>query len=221
MHLGEFVTASMVAIGSASVIATLYVYISGGSESLALGEFLDLVYPVADILLISYALGVGVLLPRVLTPRALLLLSGTVVFVIFDLIYVNRSVNGTYDSFGPIDGGWLLGFILIAEAPYRFMEARQQRVPRGLVEVGVSMLALLILLADTFDVADFAWYTQLPATVTLLLAFIRLLIALQQSRRLADEQVLARTDELTGLPNRRRFVTSLATAQDQWRASGT
>jgi diguanylate cyclase (GGDEF)-like protein len=221
LNVGELITALMVALGSASVIATFYVYISGGTETLALGNFLNLFYPIADILLISYALGVGVLLPRVLTPRAILLIAGTAVFVVFDLIYVSRSINGTYESFGVIDVGWLIGFVLIAEAPYRFMEERQQRVPRGWVEVGISMLALVLLLADTFDLADFAWYTQLPASLTLLLAFTRLLIALQQSRRLADEQVLARTDELTGLPNRRRFVTALASAQDEWRASGT
>jgi len=220
LHVGEFVTALMVGLGSAAVIATFWVYLVEGRSRIGLSSFIDLVYPIADILIISYVLAIGVLLPRMLTPRALLVVSGMIVFAIFDLLYVTRMADGSYAPFGLVDVGWLIGFILIAEAPYRFMEERQHRVSRGWAEVSVSTLALTILLADTFDLADFAWYTQLPAALTLLLAFIRLLIAVQQSRRLADEQILARTDELTGLPNRRRFVTTLAAAHEEWRERG-
>lgn len=220
LHFADFITATMVGLGSASVIATWWVYLVEGRPRVGLDQFINLVYPIADILVISYIIAIGVLLPRVLTPRALLVLGGMLVFIIFDLIYVSRMAAGTYTPFGPIDVGWLIGFMLIAEAPYRFMEERHVQSSKGWAEVGISILALSILLADTFDLAEFAWYTQLPAALTLLLAFIRLLVAVQQSRRLADEQILARTDELTGLANRRRFVTTLTTAQEEWRAQG-
>ena len=34
-------------------------------------------------------------------------------------------------------------------------------------------------------------------------------VALREAREIKDERALARTDELTGLPNRRRFITAL------------
>jgi diguanylate cyclase (GGDEF)-like protein len=49
----------------------------------------------------------------------------------------------------------------------------------------------------------------IPAFGTLALSFIRMSIALREAREIKDERLLARTDELTGLPNRRRFITAL------------
>jgi diguanylate cyclase (GGDEF)-like protein len=43
------------------------------------------------------------------------------------------------------------------------------------------------------------------------LAFIRMTIVIRQARNLGEEKVLARTDELTGLPNRRRLIADLET----------
>jgi diguanylate cyclase (GGDEF)-like protein len=48
-----------------------------------------------------------------------------------------------------------------------------------------------------------------PAFGTLALSFIRMSIALREAREIKDERALARTDELTGLPNRRRFINAL------------
>jgi diguanylate cyclase (GGDEF)-like protein len=42
-----------------------------------------------------------------------------------------------------------------------------------------------------------------------MLAFIRMTIALKQARNIGHERILARTDELTGLPNRRRLISEL------------
>jgi diguanylate cyclase (GGDEF)-like protein len=52
-------------------------------------------------------------------------------------------------------------------------------------------------------------FILIPTIATLLLAFIRMTIALRQSRFIGEERLLARTDELTGLPNRRKFITEL------------
>jgi diguanylate cyclase len=220
LQLGELLNALIVGLGSAAVLATGLVYLVEQRATIDAGSFINHFYPVGDVLLISYALGVGMLVSRVLTPRALFLMSGMVLFALFDIVYLRQMLAGEYLPLGLLDFGWLLGFLLLAEAPYRFMEERQPRISQGWSEIVVSLLALAILLADTFDLAQFRWYTQLPAALTLLIAFLRLFLALQQSRKLADEQHLARTDELTGLPNRRRFVATLAASQDAWRATG-
>ncbi|MSZ12952.1 MAG: diguanylate cyclase [Actinobacteria bacterium] len=52
-------------------------------------------------------------------------------------------------------------------------------------------------------------YVALPAVATLVLAFSRLATAINQSRHIGTERLLARTDELTGLPNRRRLISEI------------
>jgi len=49
----------------------------------------------------------------------------------------------------------------------------------------------------------------------LVLAFTRMAIALTQARNIGEERILARTDELTGLPNRRRLVSEIDTFIDK------
>jgi|TARA_B110000503_G_C7041926_1_gene368573 diguanylate cyclase len=46
---------------------------------------------------------------------------------------------------------------------------------------------------------------------TLFLAFIRMVFVIRQANNLGEEKLLARTDELTGLPNRRRLIAELST----------
>ena len=41
-------------------------------------------------------------------------------------------------------------------------------------------------------------------------AFIRMGVAINDARNMSNEQILARTDELTGLANRRKFMTDFA-----------
>ena len=52
-------------------------------------------------------------------------------------------------------------------------------------------------------------FIVLPSIANLLLALIRMNTALGEARTLVDERNLARTDELTGLANRRRLLTEI------------
>ena len=66
------------------------------------------------------------------------------------------------------------------------------------------MLALLAI-----DPDNFPHFILIPAIGTLALAFIRMSIALNQARHIGHERILARTDELTMLPNRRRLIAEI------------
>jgi diguanylate cyclase (GGDEF)-like protein len=55
----------------------------------------------------------------------------------------------------------------------------------------------------------FPSYIVFPTITTLFLAFIRMTVSLRQADNLSEEKNLARTDELTGLPNRRRLIAEL------------
>jgi diguanylate cyclase (GGDEF)-like protein len=50
---------------------------------------------------------------------------------------------------------------------------------------------------------------MVPAFATLILAFIRMSLALMEAQRLNEVTILATTDELTGLANRRKFIEDL------------
>jgi diguanylate cyclase (GGDEF)-like protein len=54
----------------------------------------------------------------------------------------------------------------------------------------------------------------IPGFITIALAFIRMSFALQAANTAGTERVLARTDELTGLANRRNFLQSLSELKD-------
>ena len=61
----------------------------------------------------------------------------------------------------------------------------------------------------------FPSFVLFPAIATLLLAFIRMTIALRSARNIGHERILARTDELTGLPNRRKLISEIETFMDK------
>ena len=54
-----------------------------------------------------------------------------------------------------------------------------------------------------------AWYITVPALVTLIAAGWRLVLALREAQGAAEALRLSRTDELTGLPNRRAVLQDL------------
>jgi diguanylate cyclase (GGDEF)-like protein len=55
----------------------------------------------------------------------------------------------------------------------------------------------------------FPTFVLIPGFATITLAFVRMAVALRDARSVNHERELARTDELTGLPNRRRFLSEL------------
>ena len=60
-----------------------------------------------------------------------------------------------------------------------------------------------------FNLSPVIFFILIPAIGTLALAFIRMSIALNQARSIGHERILARTDELTMLPNRRRLIAEI------------
>jgi diguanylate cyclase (GGDEF)-like protein len=109
-----------------------------------------------------------------------------------------------------VDYGWLLAFIVIAESVWQPGTANSVKngVSPILITISVflsgTLLALLAIAPDNFP-----HFILIPAIGTLALAFVRMSIALSQARNIGQERVLARTDELTTLPNRRRLIAEI------------
>ena len=173
-------------------------------------QFFSLLFPVSDLLLLTLA-AIAVITHR-LHKRALLLFLGILIFSASDLFYLWLSVNNNY-TFGQIsDDGWLIGIVIIASSFWHSQSATTSEVTIHPVFIALSifisptLLALMALRPGIFSI-----YILIPTIATLFLAFIRMTIVIRQARNLGEEKVLARTDELTGLPNRRRLVAELAT----------
>jgi diguanylate cyclase (GGDEF)-like protein len=173
-------------------------------------QFFSLLFPVSDLLLLTLA-AIAVITHR-LQKRALLLFLGILIFSASDLFYLWLSVNDSY-TFGQItDDGWLIGIVVIANSFWHAQSSTTSEITIHPVFIALSifisptLLALMALRPGIFSI-----YILIPTIATLFLAFIRMTIVIRQARNLGEERVLARTDELTGLPNRRRLVAELAT----------
>jgi diguanylate cyclase len=181
-----------------------------GRQGVAL--LVALIYPVTDAVLLAFVVAQMVLRKRAVSPATFVMLTGLVLLTAADTF--GSAVNilaGTY-AFGlAADVCWCFAFILITQAA-----CQPRREPRPAsdssfgahVTLAAAAVALGVLVAAPLGPARL--YVVVPATVTFIAAGARLAIALRDARNAAEAYRLSRTDELTGLPNRRAVVSDLA-----------
>ncbi|MDQ1467398.1 MAG: diguanylate cyclase [Actinomycetota bacterium] len=173
----------------------------------------NLAYPVGDLLLV--AMLVGFLAVRGRRPGSLwwFLTFGLVLFAVADSLYVWRVTSGTYVTGSPLDGMWAVAAFVLALAAWHGRPGRDHEGPPGqpiVVPVLFMVTSLAIMVLAN-------WYDLLPAgmalaSATLIASAARMAIGYRQLRNLADVRQQARTDELTGLRNRRGFYEALQSA---------
>ena len=207
---------AIVASGGAVCLVALVVLTPFEHEfaTRGIGLLVALVYPVTYALLLTVVVAQVVLRKRALSTGTWLLGTGLASMTFADTLgaMVNL-LDGTY-AYGLVaDVAWMLAFVLITEAACR---ARREPVaaadsPLGAhVTLAAAAVALGVLVAEPPGAVR--GYVVAPAVVTFLAAGARLAGALRDARRAADAYRLSRTDELTGLPNRRAVVSDLAEA---------
>jgi diguanylate cyclase (GGDEF)-like protein len=171
-------------------------------------SFLAIIYPVADLVLLCFILATVVM--QGFSARGLLLSIGICVYAATDFLFLWQNLNLSYVFGSLVDYGWLLAFIMIAESAWQPSSEKSTKngINPILITISVFLSAtLLALLAIAPD--NFPHFILIPAIGTLALAFVRMSIALNQARSIGHERVLARTDELTTLPNRRRLISEI------------
>ena len=171
-------------------------------------SFLAIIYPVADLVLLCFILATVVM--QGFSARGLLLSIGICVYAATDFLFLWQNLNLSYVFGSLVDYGWLLAFMLISESAWQ--PSSEKLTKNGinpiLITISVFLSATLLgLLAIAPD--NFPHFILIPAIGTLALAFVRMSIALNQARSIGHERVLARTDELTTLPNRRRLISEI------------
>jgi diguanylate cyclase (GGDEF)-like protein len=205
----ELVDASIVGLGlstlgAAFALQPLLPHFDGDLDQ----SFLAIFYPVADLVLFCFIIATVVM--QGFSVRGLLLTIGVSIYAATDFIFLWQNLNMNYVFGSLVDYGWLLAFIVISESTWH--SGTDNSIKNGvspiLITISVFLSAtLLALLAIAPD--NFPHFILIPAIGTLALAFIRMSIALNQARSIGHERVLARTDELTTLPNRRRLISEI------------
>jgi diguanylate cyclase (GGDEF)-like protein len=205
----EIIDASIVALGLSTLGAAFALHpvlphFDGDFKQ----SFLAIIYPVADLVLLCFIVATAVM--QGFSRRGLILTAGVALYSATDFFFLWQSLNMSYVFGSIIDYGWLISFVVIAESCWHPSTDNKSDagVSPVLITISVFLSAtFLALLAISPD--NFPHFVLFPAVGTLALAFIRMSIALSQARNIGQERVLARTDELTLLPNRRRFISEI------------
>ena len=167
-------------------------------------------YPIGDLVLVTMLVAVFAVRGWRLDRVWWMLGAGLVIFAVADSIYSVQSTAGTYQTGYPLDAVWMFGTFLMALAAWQKPGRRSEQVrnTQPVVIPGVFIVTSLLILVYA------AWRRVLPlgvvlATCCLLVAIARTAHAYRELRALAESRREARTDELTGLPNRRLFYEAL------------
>ncbi|MEI6649519.1 MAG: GGDEF domain-containing protein [Actinomycetes bacterium] len=170
--------------------------------------FLSVVYPICDVALI--AMTVALLVRHKLHLRSSLLLVGIAAFAVTDFIFFWLSATSEYSFASLVDDGWLVGLLFISES--LFHQGEEYEVSQR-ISAALSFLALWFSLASiaisVLSPKFLPHVVVLPCLVTIALVFLKMEFRITMVRESHEERRLARTDELTGLPNRRRFIQEL------------
>ena len=206
----ELLDVVIITLGFSSLIGTLFLknammHFEGSSATV----FLSIVYPIGDVILLAIALIIVFIQPRAL--RSTLFLLGIAIFTATDLYFLYKSATTGYAFAQLSDDGWLIGIALIAEALWHHGgDAQLSEKIVGAATTFAMILSGAILTLSALKRASIPSAALIPAIATVALAVLRLTVALQEARSASTNLELSRIDELTGLANRRRFMSEIA-----------
>ena len=206
----EILDTAIIALGTSSVISSLLLRPAQMQfDGTSYEVFLSVLYPVGDLVLVATCLSLIVLQHRSL--RGITLFLGISIFALTDLLFLLLSATTGYEFAALTDDGWLLGLALIASALWFHggeTEIKEQRINTWATTFALimssSILAYGAIRANYFPI-----FVLVLSFLTISLAFLRMALALRDAKIVGEDREHARTDELTGLPNRRRFIAEL------------
>ncbi|MGZ4589270.1 MAG: putative bifunctional diguanylate cyclase/phosphodiesterase [Actinomycetes bacterium] len=177
--------------------------VTGGSKAAVVTT---LAYPLLDVLLLLVVTAVVALFSWRPPVSLWLLFGGLVLFAIADAVYLFSASNDTYKPGGLGDAVWVAATLVIGFAPARSEQATGIPLPDWVrlgFPVGATLCALVVLVYDHEHLLNVVAVALCAATVVI--ALVRLIVTFREASSLAGSHQLARTDELTGLGNRRSF----------------
>jgi diguanylate cyclase len=178
---------------------------------------IQLVWPTADVLLLALLVAVGAILGIRLDRTLLTVIAAMVCTLAGDVALLHLSAEGRYVAGGPLDLTWLAGVALGGLAASRARTPAVAASGSG-TRVGWRVVALpLACNVASLVVLASGWGDHMPrlaasaAIGCVVAALTRTLITFREVRAFNEVREQARTDELTGLPNRRALFEALET----------
>lgn len=205
----EVIDSALVALGVSSICTAFLINpVLPRFDGEIIDTFFAIIFPVADVILIALIFSLAPW--HRINLRATLLTAGVLIFAAADFINLWLSSNDEYRFGTWSDSLWLISIVLLAEATWHKRDESTEAVPTHPFFMAIAVIASTALLASLAVKPDyFPNFILGPTIATLILAFIRMFLALKEAEEIGSERKLARTDELTGLPNRRKFMADL------------
>jgi len=176
---------------------------------------INLALPVMDVLLLALLVAVGSIL-GLRMDRSLLCVIGALLLVLAgDVVLFARMIEGTYVDGGPTELFWLVGICFTALAAHSARTPAVQDAERSRVGLRLLALPLICNLASLFVLAA-GWGDTLPPAAAwlaigcVIAAIARTAVTFGEVRSFHEVKQQARTDELTGLANRRALLDTAA-----------
>jgi diguanylate cyclase (GGDEF)-like protein len=179
------------------------------------------VYVLLDVVMLLLVVGQTVLRQRTDVRSSVRLVTSLLLLTFADTDLVVSASAGTYTYGELLELAWCIGFLLLGDAacvpagPAGASSGERSREPRpsSMPVVGAATVALAAL--TVLPPAGMRPYVVVPALVTLVATGLRLVLALRESRVMNEALRLSRTDDLTGLPNRRALNDHLSDALER------
>ena len=168
-------------------------------------------YPIADLLLLVLVAGAITVIGRQAGGAWWWVSGGLALFAVTDTVYAFQVAHDTYVDGGVLDLGWMLAFACFGAAACERPRTGSARGLEGLWVLVVPGLSALVALGVLYQ-GYLRTGDPLAGTLALLAvvaALARTVLTFREVRALAASERQARTDELTGLPNRRSAYEEL------------
>ena len=203
----------MAALAIASLgAAVLLEAVMQDSKGTVLANATNLAYPLGDIVLVSFVVGLFAVAGWRPGPGWGAIGGALVLTACADSVYLYQSATGTYVSGTILDALWPAALLLLARAAWSSPDS-QRRVhlegrPLAATPAVCAMIALAVLV-DSYSERRNAVGVAL-AVATVLTVVVRTVLTFRENARIHGRlELLASTDPLTGLWNRRRLVADL------------
>ncbi len=209
---GAIVGSAVAALAAAFALGPI---VDASSEGQTLAVATNLAYPIADLTLLTMVATAASFTGWRPGRSWAVLGAGLLLLAVSDGVYLLQSANGTYVEGTILDAGWPCGVLLVACAawvePGVTQPVRSRAVRIIAIPAAAALVAICIQAAERFTTAPTA--AAVISLLTLIAVVVRLVLSLRESqgevRTRAQE---SRTDELTGLPNRRALMLDLERA---------
>jgi diguanylate cyclase (GGDEF)-like protein len=211
LWLDGLIASLAVAALGAAVILDEVISTTGGS---ALVVATNLAYPLADLLLLALVVAMFGLTGWRVDRTWGLVAAGFAVFAIADSVYLYETAVGTYVEGNTLDVGWPAALVLIACSAWqpttRLQRVRTESWQALTLPTFFAVVGLALLVYDHFVRINIIAFVLASATIVAVI--VRAVLTFRERvRLLATSQEEALSDSLTGLGNRRRFVSDLET----------